>query len=174
MRIRYLILFSLFFFSNHLNAIQPIDGFWAKLNDNGSFRSIFAIYSHKNIYYGRIIATFNKEGIFYQGLTTPNKDKAIALVDEPPIIGLDLIWGLKEDKNKFTEGKILDPVNGKTYDLDAWIDKEGLLNIRGKLLFFWKDMKWKKISESQLASLGIDYLDLKSIYPQKFQIKNDK
>lgn len=172
-------LFMLFFifglsFHTHLFSAKSIEGFWAKLNENLTPRTIFAIYSHKNIYYGKIIATFTKDGQLHESLSSSHKDIATAVVGNPPIVGLDIIWGLKEIDDKFTEGTILDPVEGKTYKLDAWIESDNYLNVRGKLLFFWKDMHWKKVSLEQLKELKIDYPDLKSLTPKTLKIKNDK
>jgi hypothetical protein len=153
------------------NEASCIEGYWAKLNDNQTPRTIFAIYYYKGIYYGRIIATFNKEGVLHETISTKDKDKALGVIDCPPIIGLDLIWGLEKTDTKCINGKILDPVEGNTYKAEAWIDKNGDLIFRGKFLLFWKDMTWKRVSKELLEHYKIEYTDLNNIIPSLPKIK---
>jgi uncharacterized protein (DUF2147 family) len=153
------------------NETSCIEGYWMKLNDNQTPRTIFAIYCYEGIYYGRIVATFNNEGVLHQTISTKDKDKAIGVVDCPPIIGLDLIWGLERTDTKCINGKILDPIEGKTYKAEAWVNNNGDLIFRGKFLLFWKDMTWKKASKELLEYYKIDCLDLTKIIPSIPKIK---
>ena len=55
-----------------------------------------------------------------------------------PIEGLVIVQGLTQDGDSWTDGEIMDPANGKSYDCTIKLDDENTLNVRGffRLLFF--------------------------------------
>lgn len=49
-----------------------------------------------------------------------------------PIIGMEILWGLQQNGNEWTNGRILDPTSGKTYRCKIKLIGDGkLLRIRG-------------------------------------------
>ena len=61
-------------------------------------------------------------------------------------MGLDIIWNLSEDGNKYTGGHILDPKKGKVYGCEIWRDKDKLI-VRGKIAFLGRNQIWLKNTE---------------------------
>ena len=89
-----------------------IIGQWQTIDDKThSPKSIVSIYKSSDGYAGKIIKLINprKPNPICDHCKGDNKNK--------PIVGLEILWGLKADKHKreWDGGKIMDPRNGKTY-----------------------------------------------------------
>ncbi|MEF9942731.1 MAG: DUF2147 domain-containing protein, partial [Burkholderiaceae bacterium] len=53
---------------------------------------------------------------------------------DQPVIGMTILWGLKNEGDEWTGGEILDPKNGKTYKAKAkLVDGGKKLEVRGFL-----------------------------------------
>ncbi|MCE9649935.1 MAG: DUF2147 domain-containing protein [Parvibaculum sp.] len=51
-----------------------------------------------------------------------------------PVIGMTILWGLKQDGDEWSGGEILDPESGETYDAKLALEDEGQkLEVRGFL-----------------------------------------
>ena len=63
-----------------------------------------------------------------------------------PIEGLIIVKGLVKDGEVWTDGKILDPANGKSYDCTIKLDDSNTLNVRGYLgfSFIGRSQVWKR------------------------------
>jgi len=122
-----------------------ITGFWITTADKtGKDESIVQIYETNNKYYGKIIKTLQPEieGIVCYECRGEDKDK--------PIVGLMIVKGLKEKDGKYTDGTILDPWSGNTYDCSAQLDDNGkTLKIRGSLAIsiFGKNEYWRRTTQ---------------------------
>lgn len=122
-----------------------IQGFWKKLNDvTGSPQCIFAIYEHKNVFYGRIIATYDEQGNINGTIYKPT-EKAPGVIGNPYYCGLDMMWDLENVGSKY-KGKILDPKEGKVYKLELWTEGDEL-KVRGKLGVFFRTYTWYAVSD---------------------------
>lgn len=122
-----------------LFASEDISGFWKSLKDDGGPQCVFGVYEHEGYYYGRIIGTYNEEGVMADTIYNP-KGRADGIVGNPHMCGLDIIYYLY-DSGKSFDGKIIDPSKGKTYNCSMW--REGVnLILRGKLLIFGKNITW--------------------------------
>lgn len=131
------------------NLSADVFGLWKTINEEtGKPESIVAIYEHNKKIYGRIIATYNKEGKIEETLENP-KDKAPGIVGHPYYVGLDLLWDLKKRGDSYIDGKIVDPEKGKIYDADIWEDN-GNLKVRGKILFFGRSQTWLPVKKEEL------------------------
>jgi len=108
-----------------------------------------AIYEYQNKYYGRIIGTYNEEGVMIDTIYHPI-DRASGISGSPFYSGLDIIWNLQMKGSKY-KGKIVDPRNGNVYKAEAWIEK-GNLVIRGKFLFIGKSTIWYPVKEGDFPS----------------------
>jgi uncharacterized protein (DUF2147 family) len=65
-----------------------------------------------------------------------------------PILGLEIIRGAKKEANEdvWTEGKILDPENGKEYTLKLTPLEGGKkLAVRGSIAFFGRTQTWIRV-----------------------------
>lgn len=129
--------------STSLLAGQDIVGFWKTVDEKtGKAQSVIAIYEYQGKYYGRLIGTFddNDDKRMKETLYDP-KERAPGVKGHPFYSGMDIIWGLEPNGERFTNGKILDPERGKIYDAEAWT-QGGNLIVRGKIFFFGRNQTW--------------------------------
>lgn len=65
---------------------------------------------------------------------------------DKPITGLTIIWDMKKDGAKWTDGKILEPDSGKVYACKIEPSPDGKkLNVRGSILFLGKTQVWSRV-----------------------------
>jgi uncharacterized protein (DUF2147 family) len=159
-----------FLFLYHFSIeAEGIVGFWKTIDDEtGKPQSIVAIYSHQNKYYGKLIATYNDKGETHDTLYNP-KDRAPGVVGNPYYAGLDIIWNLKKNKNKYVGGKIIDPEKGKIYDSEAWIENGNLI-VRGKIFIFGKNQTWPPATDADFPK-NFQKPDLTTFVPTIPRIK---
>jgi uncharacterized protein (DUF2147 family) len=88
-------------------------GVWRTVDDKtGKERSVVRIEEVNGVYQGRIEQLLNRQpdddpdGLC-RACEGERKDK--------PVVGMTILWDLKNDGNQYTGGHILDPKNGKTY-----------------------------------------------------------
>lgn len=142
---------------------EEITGFWKTFNtETNNRQSVVAIYPYQNKYYGRLIVTFDDQGGFLDSTESP-KQKAIAIKGNPPYAGLDFIWDLEKEGDKYINGVIIDPEKGNEYAAKAWMENGNLI-MRGELFFIGKNQKWPKAEESDFPP-GFKKPDLKNLIP---------
>lgn len=138
----------------HLQAEEGITGFWKTQNEETSKTdSIVVIYEHDGLFYGRLLLTFDDEGKVDGSVENPGS-KALGVSGEPPIAGLDILWGLKKGKDGlYEEGHIIDPKKGKVYSADVWREGDHLI-VRGEVLhsIFGKNIIWQPVADGDFPS----------------------
>jgi uncharacterized protein (DUF2147 family) len=149
-------------------AADDITGFWKVVSDEGVAQCIVAVYEYEDVYYGRIIGSFDAKGIMDDSIYKPVK-RAPGVIGEPFYSGLDFIWGLVDSGMKF-KGKILDPEKGNIYNSELWIDKDGNLVVRGKLLMFGRSQTWPAAEESDFPK-DFQKPDLTALVPAIPEVK---
>jgi uncharacterized protein (DUF2147 family) len=135
------LLFSVFLFFQ-LSFSQTVIGKWKTVDDEtGIEKGIVEIFEKEGIFYGKIIEIFesqhkNKKCTLCQG---ENKDK--------PILGMTFIKGLKKNGSEYTNGKIVDPKNGKTYKCYITLEEKDKLKVRGfiGIPIFGRTQYWSRI-----------------------------
>lgn len=138
---RKLLLTSAFSLLGVLSFAQ-IEGKWKTIDDETKqAKSIVEIYKKSDgKYYGKVS----------QLLIKPADPNCTACKDDrkgKPILGMEIIRGLKKDDNEFTGGTITDPKTGKTYK--CTITREGdKLNVRGYigLSLIGRTQTWQKVN----------------------------
>lgn len=85
-----------------------------------------------------------------------NPDKSLK---NRPILGMEIMSGFKFDGKKWTNGKIYDPENGKTYKCNITLADDGKLHVRGYIGVSWagRTTVWEKFEsyrERMLNFLG--------------------
>jgi len=103
---------------------SPI-GVWKTIDDEtGEAKSHLEIYEQGGKLYGKIVK-----------LLQVAEDKTCDLCPgdkkDAPLMGMVKLWDLKEYKDYWSYGSILDPNNGKTYKCNVWMDGDDKLKVRG-------------------------------------------
>lgn len=133
---RYLFIFLLSFFISFTSKADVL-GFWTTIDDKtGKEKSVVQIYEEKGKIFGKVVDIFG------------NKEATAKIEGTPKIMGLQIIWDLEKNKNKYTGGKILDPQSGKIYGCEIW-EENGNLIVRGKIAFLGRNQTWKRNTTHQ-------------------------
>lgn len=144
-------------------AAQSIAGFWKSIDDEtGKPRCVVAVYEYKDMYYGRMIATFDDTGKVKETIYAP-KGRAPGVLGNPYYCGLDFIWNLRDRGSKF-KGKIMDPEAGSIYNAELWVENGNLI-VRGKLLFFGKSQTWLPATQADFPK-GFKMPDTAKFVPE--------
>ncbi len=66
--------------------------------------------------------------------------------ERPAHGGLRILWDLKKDGEKWSDGTILDPKKGKEYSATVKLAEGGQqLDVRGYVLFFFRTQHWRRM-----------------------------
>jgi uncharacterized protein (DUF2147 family) len=132
-------------------------GYWKHIDeDTGKPQSIFRLFEDKGKLVGRIEKVFPKPGkeaqTFCSACTGAQKNAAI--------VGLIFFWNFVRDPSsddKWVDGKILNPENGKIYNAEAELSKDGkALKVFGYIRVLFKiggTSVWQRPSAADLQGL---------------------
>jgi uncharacterized protein (DUF2147 family) len=142
-------LFSLYFlsillFGSSIIAEDSLDvqGYWKTINEKTNHpESILAIYEYNGKMFGRIIATYNDQGIVDDSIEKPVK-RAPGVKGHPFYTGLDIMWNLEKKGKRYSKGNIMDPEKGRVYNAEIWREGSNLI-VRGEILIFGRNQTWK-------------------------------
>ena len=139
-----------FFQSTYAQALSPV-GIWKTIDDvTGAPKAIVKIsQTDDHTLVGQIEKVFPKD----DGEQTLKVCKACTGErHNKPIIGMMILWGLKQNIAKQKEwlgGEILDPKNGKTYhSIIRLTDNDQKLNVRGYIgmPLFGRTQTWLRVN----------------------------
>jgi uncharacterized protein (DUF2147 family) len=154
------------------NAAMPFVGTYQTIDDETNLpKSIVQIYEYQDDnnteIAGRIIALYNEQGEISETLKNPTRI-ADKVDGAPNYVGLDIIWDMRFDTsdNEYSGGKIMDPKSGKVYSSVIWQEKDGQLNVRGKIGPFGRTQHWFNIDNQKLPS-ELHNLDISTWTPVK-------
>ncbi len=148
---------------------KDIRGLWKSRDQHSDKpRSLVAIYKYKDMYYGRMLATYDDEGQINDTILE-KKSKAPGVVGNPPYCGMDFVYDVKEEENNDKgnpkyKGKIIDPEKGKVYNVELWLDGQDLI-VRGEIWIFGENIPWHKASKKDLPK-GFSMADIKKFVPK--------
>ena len=123
-------------------SFAQIEGKWKTVDDEtGKPKSYVEIFKKSDgKYYGKVVQLLIKPAVANcTGCTDDRKNK--------PILGMEVIRGLKKDGNEFSGGTITDPKTGKTYK--CTVTRSGdKLNVRGYVGFsmLGRTQTWEKVN----------------------------
>lgn len=124
---------------------NSIEGAWRTIDDEtGKPKSIVEIKKNADQFTGRIIELINPSK------PNPVCEKCSGEKKDQPITGLEIIWGLKEQKagEEWGGGEILDPKNGKVYNVRLRLKDDGQkLEVRGFIgvALFGRNQTWERV-----------------------------
>jgi uncharacterized protein (DUF2147 family) len=148
---------------------DDIQGFWKTIDDKtGKQQSVVAIYEFQGKYFGRVIGSYDENNYLYDNIYSP-KTQAYAVPGSPYYSGLDIIWNIQKQGNKYKGGSVLDPEHGKVYDAEMWLDNGNLI-VRGEILFFGRNVKWLAATDADFPR-GFKKPDLTAMTPSIPQIR---
>lgn len=109
-------------------------GKWMTIDDiNKKPKGIVQITDHQGVLIGTVIKIFKANSTIPSGLC----EQCSGNFKNKPILGMTIMWGLKpQGANVWSGGQILDPKNGKIYDLKMTLSPDGkTLTVRGFIGF---------------------------------------
>lgn len=120
---------------------QEVVGKWKTFDENTQqYESVIEVYQDNGKIYAKVfhIVDPEKRGATCIACKDDRKNK--------PILGLELMTGLKKNGNQWSGGKILDPKSGKEYKCYMELLDENTLKVRGFIGFslFGKTAIWKR------------------------------
>lgn len=133
----YTLLLSLFL----LLQTPSVEGTWVNIDDEtGVAKSEIELYVEQGKLYGRVLRLLVPEDQGKKCVNCKGSDK------NKPIEGLLIVRGLSRDDAAWTDGKIMDPANGKSYDCTIRLEDPNTLNVRGFLgfSFLGRTQVWKR------------------------------
>jgi uncharacterized protein (DUF2147 family) len=136
MRIKALLFFILFI---QVSYGQTIFGRWKTIDDlNGKEKGIVEIYEYKGKVYGRVIEIFEADKKHLKCEKCEGDDH------NKPILGMNIIRGLKKNGDMYDGGKIIDPKNGKSYHCKITLEGKDKLVVRGYIgiSLFGRSQTW--------------------------------
>lgn len=124
-------------------ASEPPVGKWKTVDEKtGKAISEVELYQQDGKLFGKVV-----------GLAEPNTEsgkpktctKCSGADKDQPIVGLVILKGLSPSGDRYKDGTILDPEDGKVYKAEVWVD-DGKLKVRGYLGMFYRTQTWLKAS----------------------------
>lgn len=144
MRIKgtYLLLIATLFVGQLYAQKGTVFGKWKTIDDEtGEAKSTVEIYKKEGKVYGKVVAITD--------VTRQDEicNKCEGDEKNAPVIGLEIIKGLKEDDGEYKGGTIFDPEKGKKYTAKIWLDEDdsSLLHVRGYIAIFYRTQDWIRV-----------------------------
>lgn len=131
--------------STDFTGNSPI-GYWKTIDDiTGKPKSIVQITrTSDQVLIAKVIKIFPTKGVTQGKLCTACQGDQ----HNQPIVGMVIMTGLKSAEKQWTNGRILDPENGKTYKCTARLTEQGKkLNVHGYvgLPLFGRSQTWERV-----------------------------
>lgn len=126
------------------HAQQPsVEGQWRTIDDDtGEARSIVLVWIQNGEMQGQIVELLNPSE------PNPRCTACSGSRKDQPIEGMTFLWGLSQDGDEWTGGRIVDPSNGREYRARAkLIDNGSKLEVRGFVGFalIGRTQTWERV-----------------------------
>lgn len=129
-------------------------GVWRTIDDEtGRTKSKVKIFKKEGKFYGQIIELLDPQSLEEAGV---DKFEDILCDDCPegrgkdkPVLGMQIIWDMEQESDRWADGEIMDPKNGKVYGCSLWLDEDdskgNTLKVRGWIAFFYRTQTWYRV-----------------------------
>ena len=134
---------ALFFLAIFFAQSQTIVGKWKTIDDEtGNAKAIVEIYEESGKIYGKVVDILEEENKKRVCSNCSGDDK------DKPILGMTIIKGLTKDGDVYSNGKILDPKNGKLYKCFITLETNDKLKVRGYIgiSLFGRTQYWYRVT----------------------------
>jgi uncharacterized protein (DUF2147 family) len=144
-QIRGLLLAGLLLLAGQLVG-QDVTGKWKTIDDEtGKQKSIIQIWVSGNQLFGKILETWDDDGITPTDNTCDNCPGSLK---DKKIHGMVIVSGLSKSGDIWKGKKgILDPENGKYYDVKIWLEDANTLTVRGSIGPIGRKQAWHRVKE---------------------------
>ena len=148
-----LLITTTFFAQTKING-NNIVGVWKTVDDEtGRTKSHVQIYKKGDKYHAKIVKLLDPQTLKENGVKQFEDIKCTKCPSDhgknKPTIGLEIVWGMEMQRNRFGGGSILDPKKGKVYTCTMWMDdsdKSGnTLKVRGWVAMFYRTQTWHRV-----------------------------
>ena len=78
-----------------------------------------------------------------KGPETKDEHNSDAKLRNRKLMGVNILSGLKKKNDKWEDGKIYNPKNGKTYKCNIWLEGKQL-KVRGYIGFLYETQTWNR------------------------------
>lgn len=120
---------------------SDVPGTWKTVDEkSGKVRSQVEMYEQGGKLFGKITGLAepkDEQGKPKMCTTCTGADK------DQPIVGLVIIKDLSLSGDRYKDGTIMDPEDGKVYKAEVWVE-DGKLKVRGYVGLFYKTQTWLK------------------------------
>ena len=121
-------------------ADSPV-GRWTTIDEKtGQARSQVEIYEQGGKYFGKITSIPQPNDS--QG-NPKTCSKCTGADKDKPIVGLVILRDLVPQGDRYKDGTVLDPDDGKIYKAEIWAE-DGKLKVRGYMGMFYRTQTWAK------------------------------
>lgn len=149
-----LVTFALLLASAAYAAEQTPVGTWTQVDDaTGKPKSLIEITQQPD---GTLQGVVRLVYFSDQGTNDPICKKCEGARHDQPVVGMTVLWGVKQDGSVWDGGQILDPGNGKTYKVKLTLEDSGQkLDVRGYIgwSLFGRTQTWiRKVDAAPAAS----------------------
>lgn len=131
-----------FFLATCIMTAQDVFGKWTTIDDqSGKAKSVVEIYEKNGKVFGKVVSILNPDR---QDAKCDNCEGDDA---GKPVLGLEIIRGLKKDGDEYNSGKILDPESGKLYKCYIQLEEKDRLKVRGYIGFslLGRTQYWQRV-----------------------------
>ena len=126
------------------SSIASPVGRWKTIDDiTGQIKSIVQIREQNGVLYGAVVEVFNPP------VPHPLCLHCSGAFKDRPVVGLQILWGLRKSGAEWTGGQILDPENGKIYRCTLTLADHGqTLRLRSYIGFslFGRTQRWLRVA----------------------------
>ncbi len=138
-----ILILSIFFTTTGFS--QTIFGAWNSFDEEtNKIESVIEIYEKDTKAFAKIISIKDANKSSARCVECDGKRK------NEPILGMNILTGLKKDGDEWSGGKILDPKNGKEYKCYLQLLDDNTLKLRGYIgiSMFGRTAIWKRAEEN--------------------------
>jgi uncharacterized protein (DUF2147 family) len=140
---KYLNVLFFLMFLTQVSAQDDVFGVWKAIDDkDGQPTSNIEIYEKDGKAYGKIIKLYDQlEDVICEKCPGDKKNT--------PVVGLEMLWGMKPKGKEWSGGRILDPEDGNTYKCKIALNKDGTLKLRGYIGIpaLGRTQTWHRVAE---------------------------